>query len=115
MNQDNREEWIEQLVSTHGSTVDRWLKKGRTIGEAYAEANREALKMVDQYTQKQNDIARLEARREGRKQIAQKAVDHKDRADFFKPETEVVLVSSLVWLADLNEEASELNKRVKGE
>lgn len=42
-----------------------------------------------------------EARKQGRKDIAEKAVQHKERADFFKPETEVMLVSSLVWLASL--------------
>ena len=33
---------IEDLVTNYNSTVDRWLRKGRTIGEAYAEASREA-------------------------------------------------------------------------
>lgn len=39
-------EWIEDLTAAHSRTVDHWLKKDRTIGEAYAEANREALHTV---------------------------------------------------------------------
>jgi hypothetical protein len=40
------DEIIEDLVVSHGRTVDAWLKKGRTIGEAYAEANREARQTI---------------------------------------------------------------------
>lgn len=36
------DEFIEALVTKHGSTVGKWLKKDKTIGEAYKEANREA-------------------------------------------------------------------------
>ena len=44
---------LEDLVTNYNSTVDRWLRKGRTIGEAYAEASREAGVKIQAHTQKE--------------------------------------------------------------
>ena len=46
MKPEQTDEWVEGLVSNHANTVDRWLRKGRTIGESTREANREALAAI---------------------------------------------------------------------
>jgi len=44
-----------------------------------------------------------EARKEGRMQMGEKINKYAERADFFKPDAEVVLASTMVWLSGLNE------------
>jgi ribosomal protein S17E len=43
------DKFIEELVSRHTVTVDRELKRNKTISEAYAEANREARNTLNAY------------------------------------------------------------------
>ncbi len=50
--------FIEELVSKHTSTVDKWLRNNKTIGEAYAEANREAKSKLTKYIEQQVLIGR---------------------------------------------------------
>ncbi len=69
-----------------------------TIGNAYGMGS-----VIKEVLHPEVNKLLRQARKEGRKQIAQKAIEHKERADFFKPNTKVVLVSHLVWLAGLDE------------
>lgn len=44
------------------------------------------------------------ARKEGRMQMGEKIKQYSERADFFKPETQVVHTDTMVWLSGLDEE-----------
>ncbi len=62
---------------------------------------------IQNYTAQKVQEARAEMSREVRKQIADMAAKHGQRADYFKPDVRVFQVSNLEWLATLPSQQDE--------
>ena len=74
---------IDQILSD--------FESGIAAEEAWEDAEKEIQALI------------TEARKEGRMQMGEKINKYAERADFFQPDAEVVLASTMVWLSGLNE------------